>query len=35
MNYYGQQSEDFIMWQLFPDKKDGFFLDVGAFDGMQ
>lgn len=35
MKYYGQQGEDYIMWSLFPSKTDGFFVDIGAFDGMQ
>ena len=32
--YYGQHGEDYILWQVFKDKKSGFFIDVGAFDGI-
>jgi len=33
MNYYSQNGEDFVLWSLFQDKTDGFFVDVGALDG--
>jgi FkbM family methyltransferase len=33
--YYSQHGEDCILWQLFKDQKEpGFFVDVGALDGM-
>jgi FkbM family methyltransferase len=32
--YYSQQGEDYILWQLFKGKARGFFVDVGAFDGI-
>ena len=35
VNYYGQQAEDYVLWSLFPNKRSGFFVDVGAFDGSQ
>jgi len=35
MNYYGQQGEDYILWDIFKDQTSGTFVDVGAFDGMQ
>ena len=31
---YGQHGEDCIMWEFFKQKSDGFFVDVGAFDGI-
>jgi len=32
--YYGQHGEDFLLWNLFRHKKAGFYVDVGAFDGI-
>lgn len=33
MNYYSQHGEDFVLDQLFVDKKKGFFVEVGCIDG--
>ena len=32
--YYGQNGEDYILWNFFKYKKKGFYIDVGAFDGL-
>jgi FkbM family methyltransferase len=32
--YFGQQGEDFLLWGLFDDGAPGYFVDVGAFDGI-
>jgi FkbM family methyltransferase len=32
--YYSQHGEDFLLWHLFRHKKTGFYVDVGAFDGI-
>jgi FkbM family methyltransferase len=32
--YYSQNGEDYLLWKLFDDKKAGFYVDVGAFDGI-
>jgi FkbM family methyltransferase len=32
--YYSQYGEDFLLWRLFGHKVDGFYVDVGAFDGV-
>ncbi len=32
-NYYSQHGEDFVLDQLFRDKKEGFFVEVGCIDG--
>ena len=32
--YFGQKGDDFLIWSLFPDESPGFFVDVGAFDGI-
>lgn len=32
-DYYSQNGEDFILDQMFPDKTDGFFVEVGCIDG--
>jgi FkbM family methyltransferase len=32
--YFGQKADDFLIWSLFPDETEGFFVDVGAFDGI-
>ncbi len=34
MRYYGQNGEDFLLWSLFTPGDAGFFVDVGAFDGV-
>ncbi len=33
-NYYGQHGEDYLLWHLFDFRRTGFFLDVGAHDGV-
>jgi len=32
--YYSQYGEDFLLWSVFGDRPTGFFVDVGAFDGV-
>jgi FkbM family methyltransferase len=32
--YFSQNGEDFLLWEFFDHKEDGFFVDVGAFDGV-
>lgn len=32
--YYSQNGEDFLLWQLFSGRRNGFYVDVGAFDGV-
>ncbi|MCU7957228.1 MAG: FkbM family methyltransferase, partial [gamma proteobacterium symbiont of Bathyaustriella thionipta] len=32
--YYGQHGEDYLLWKFFDYKNDGFFIEVGAFDGV-
>lgn len=32
--YYSQHGEDYLLWKFFDFKKDGFFIEVGAFDGV-
>jgi FkbM family methyltransferase len=32
--YYSQHGEDYLLWKFFDFKKDGFFVEVGAFDGI-
>jgi len=32
--YFGQHAEDFLIWSLFDREESGFFVDVGAFDGI-
>jgi len=32
--YYSQNGEDFLLWQLFQGQSDGFYVDIGAFDGI-
>ncbi len=34
MKFYGQQGEDMIAWELFKSSLSGFFVDVGAYDGV-
>jgi len=31
--YYSQHGEDNLLWQVFGDKTDGYFVDIGALDG--
>ncbi|MDH3943092.1 MAG: FkbM family methyltransferase [Anaerolineae bacterium] len=33
-NYFGQNLEDKVLWNFFGKKNNGFFIDVGAFDGV-
>jgi len=33
-NFYGQNGEDYLIWHFFDFKKRGFFLDIGAHDGV-
>jgi len=32
--YYSQCGEDYILWQLFKDQPKGFYVDIGACDGL-
>jgi FkbM family methyltransferase len=32
--FYSQNGEDFLLWQLFKNKTHGFYIDIGAFDGI-
>jgi FkbM family methyltransferase len=32
--YFSQCGEDFLLWKLFGDQRSGYFIDVGAFDGI-
>jgi FkbM family methyltransferase len=32
--FYSQNGEDYLLWEFFAGKKDGFYVDIGAFDGM-
>jgi len=34
IKYYSANGEDFLLWQFFNFKQDGFYIDVGAFDGI-
>jgi FkbM family methyltransferase len=34
MNFYSQNGEDFLLWEAFKGKLTGFFLDIGALDGV-
>ena len=34
IKYYSQSGEDFIAWHYFDFKKNGFFVEIGAFDGI-
>lgn len=34
MQFYSQHGEDCLLWELFKDSKPGFFVDVGAMDGI-
>jgi FkbM family methyltransferase len=33
MNFYSQFGDDYLVWKFFNEKTDGFFIEVGAFDG--
>ena len=33
VEYYGQHGEDYLLHQLFYNEPDGFYVDIGAFDG--
>lgn len=32
--YFSQHGEDFLLWSVFGDQPTGFFVDIGAFDGV-
>lgn len=32
--YYSQNGEDYLLWEFFGHKKEGFYVDIGAFDGV-
>ncbi|MET3580136.1 FkbM family methyltransferase [Mesorhizobium robiniae] len=34
VRYYGENAEDCLLWHLFEGKPTGFYVDVGAFDGV-
>ena len=34
IKYYSQNGEDYLVWNLFDYKEKGFYVEVGAFDGM-
>ena len=34
MSFYSQNGEDYLLWEFFNHKVNGFFIDVGAFDGI-
>ena len=34
VRFFGQNGEDFLLWEYFGRRKQGFFVDVGAFDGI-
>ena len=34
MRYYSQNGEDFLLWEFFRRKKSGFYMEIGAFDGI-
>lgn len=35
MNFYSQQSEDVILWKKYLNYKNGFFIELGAMDGVK
>jgi FkbM family methyltransferase len=35
MNFYSQQSEDVILWKKYLNYKNGFFIELGAMDGIK
>ncbi len=34
VTFYSQNGEDFLLWKFFRGKESGFYIDVGAFDGI-
>lgn len=34
LKYYSQFGEDYLLWEFFEHKLEGFFVDIGAFDGV-
>jgi len=34
IKYYSQYGEDYLLWNFFNYKEDGFFIEIGAFDGI-
>jgi len=34
VEFYSQNGEDFLLWSLFKGRKSGFYIDIGAFDGI-
>lgn len=34
VRFFGQNGEDFLLWEYFGRRKQGFFVDIGAFDGI-
>jgi FkbM family methyltransferase len=32
--FYSQNGEDYLLWKFFEEKRSGFYVDVGAFDGI-
>jgi FkbM family methyltransferase len=34
MEYYSQYGEDYLLYSLFQEEMDGFYVDIGAFDGI-
>lgn len=32
--YFSQNGEDYLLWKFFGEKRNGFYVDVGAFDGI-
>lgn len=34
VEFYSQNGEDFLLWELFKGKTNGFYIEIGAFDGI-
>lgn len=34
IRFYGQYGDDYLLWKFFDEKQTGFYVDVGAFDGV-
>ena len=34
VEFYSQNGEDFLLWGLFKGRTDGFYIEIGAFDGI-
>lgn len=34
VEFYSRNGEDFLLWKLFKNKTDGFYIEIGAFDGI-